>query len=46
MTIGPVLTKNLPPYDPINDLTPVTLAVEFPIYLVVRQSILARQQHR
>ena len=38
MTIGPALTKNLP-YDPINDLTPITLAVELPICLVVNPSL-------
>jgi tripartite-type tricarboxylate transporter receptor subunit TctC len=38
MTIGPVLTKNLP-YDPLNDLTPITLAAELPICLVVNPSL-------
>jgi tripartite-type tricarboxylate transporter receptor subunit TctC len=38
MTIGPVLTKSLP-YDPINDLTPITLAVELPICLVVNPNL-------
>lgn len=34
LTIGAVLNKNLP-YDPFNDLTPLTLAAELPICLVV-----------
>jgi len=34
LTIGAVLNKNLP-YDPFTDLTPLTLAVELPICLVV-----------
>ena len=34
LTIGPVLNKNLP-YDPFNDLTPLTMDVELPICLVV-----------
>jgi tripartite-type tricarboxylate transporter receptor subunit TctC len=38
LTIGPVLTKNLP-YDPVNDLKPITLAVELPICLVVNPSL-------
>lgn len=34
LTIGAVLNKNLT-YDPLNDLTPLTMAVELPICLVV-----------
>jgi tripartite-type tricarboxylate transporter receptor subunit TctC len=34
LTIGAVLNKNLP-YDPFTDLTPLTLAAELPICLVV-----------
>lgn len=34
LTIGPVLNKNLP-YDPLNGLTPLTMAAELPICLVV-----------
>lgn len=34
LTIGAVLNKNLP-YDPFTDLTPLTLAIELPICLVV-----------
>lgn len=38
MTITPVLTKDLP-YDPIADFTPLTIAVENPICLVVHKSL-------
>jgi tripartite-type tricarboxylate transporter receptor subunit TctC len=38
MTITPVLTKDLP-YDPIADFTPLTIAVESPICLVVHKSL-------
>lgn len=34
LTIGAVLNKNLP-YDPFDDLTPLTMAAELPICLVV-----------
>ena len=34
LTIGAVLNKNLP-YDPLKDLTPLTLAAELPVCLVV-----------
>jgi tripartite-type tricarboxylate transporter receptor subunit TctC len=34
LTIGAVLNKNLP-YDPFDDLTPITMAAELPICLVV-----------
>jgi tripartite-type tricarboxylate transporter receptor subunit TctC len=38
MTITPVLTRDLP-YDPIADFTPLTIAVESPICLVVNKSL-------
>ncbi len=38
MTITPVLTKDLP-FDPIADFTPLTIAVENPICLVVHKSL-------
>jgi tripartite-type tricarboxylate transporter receptor subunit TctC len=38
MTITPVLTRDLP-YDPIADFTPLTVAVENPICLLVHKSL-------
>ena len=38
LTITPVLSKNVP-FDPINDFTPLTLALETPICLVVHKSL-------
>ncbi len=38
MTITPVLTRDLP-FDPVADFTPLTIAVENPICLVVHKSL-------
>jgi tripartite-type tricarboxylate transporter receptor subunit TctC len=38
MSIGPALTKNMP-YDTVADLTPLTLAAELPVCLVVHPSL-------
>jgi tripartite-type tricarboxylate transporter receptor subunit TctC len=41
LTIGPVLVRNSP-YDPAADLTPLTLAAELPVCLVVDNSLPVR----
>jgi tripartite-type tricarboxylate transporter receptor subunit TctC len=41
LTIGPVLVRNSP-YDPAADLTPLTLAAELPVCLVVERSLPVR----
>jgi tripartite-type tricarboxylate transporter receptor subunit TctC len=41
LTIGPVLTRN-PPYDPATDLTPLTLAAELPVCLLVNSTLPVR----
>jgi tripartite-type tricarboxylate transporter receptor subunit TctC len=38
LTITPVLSKNVP-FDPINDFTPLTMAIETPICLVVHKAL-------
>ena len=38
LTITPVLSKNVP-FDPVNDFTPLTMAVETPICLVVHKAL-------
>jgi tripartite-type tricarboxylate transporter receptor subunit TctC len=41
LTIGPALVRNSP-YDPAADLTPLTLAAELPVCLVVERSLPVR----
>jgi tripartite-type tricarboxylate transporter receptor subunit TctC len=38
LTITPVLTKNVP-FDPVNDFTPLTIAIETPICLLVHKDL-------
>jgi tripartite-type tricarboxylate transporter receptor subunit TctC len=38
LTITPVLTRNVP-FDPVNDFTPLTIAIETPICLVVHKDL-------
>jgi len=38
LTITPVLSRNVP-FDPVNDFTPLTIAVETPICLVVHKAL-------